>query len=52
MQWMEGLKFPYGYAIGLRQSVNMMTGKIIGLKSHDYHIILERLLHIMFWGLS
>jgi hypothetical protein len=50
MQWMKRLKFPNGYAAGLRRSVNMMTGKLIGLKSHDYHIIMERLLPIMFWG--
>jgi hypothetical protein len=50
MQWMKGLKFPDGYAAGLRRSMNMMTGKLIGLKSHDYHIILERLMSVMFRG--
>jgi hypothetical protein len=50
MRWMKGLKFPDGYAAGLRQSVNMVTGKLIGLKSHDYHIIMERLLPVMFQG--
>jgi hypothetical protein len=50
MQWMKRLKFPDGYDAGLRRSVNMMTGKLIGLKSHDYHIIMERLLPIMFRG--
>jgi hypothetical protein len=50
MGWMKGLKFPDGYAAGLRQSVNMMTWKIIGLKSHDYHIIMERFLSVMFRG--
>jgi hypothetical protein len=28
--------------------VNIATGKLIGLKSHDYHIIMERLLPVMF----
>jgi hypothetical protein len=32
--------------------MNMTTGKLIGLKSHDYHIIMERLLPIMFQGYS
>jgi hypothetical protein len=50
MRWMKRLKFPDGYVVGLRRSVNMMTGKLNGLKSHDYHIIMERLLHVMFWG--
>jgi hypothetical protein len=30
--------------------VNMMTRKQIGLKGHDYHIIMQRLLHVMFRG--
>jgi hypothetical protein len=46
--WMKALKFPDGYAVGLRRSVNMMIGKLIGLKSHGYHIIIERLQTIMF----
>jgi hypothetical protein len=50
MRWMKGLKFPDGYVAGLRRSMNMATGKLIGLKSHDYHIIMLRLLPIMFWG--
>jgi hypothetical protein len=30
--------------------VNMTTWKLIGLKCHDFHIIMKRLLHVMFWG--
>jgi hypothetical protein len=30
--------------------MNMMTGKLIGLNGHDYHIIMERLMPIMFQG--
>jgi hypothetical protein len=30
--------------------MNKATGKLIMLKSHDYHIIMKRLLPIMFWG--
>jgi hypothetical protein len=48
MRWMKGMKFPDGYAAGLRQFVNMMTGKLIGLNSHDCHIIMQRLMPIMF----
>jgi hypothetical protein len=50
MRWMKGLKFPDCYATSLRLSVNMATGKLIGLKSHDYHIIIKRLLPVMFQG--
>jgi hypothetical protein len=50
MQWMKGLKFPDGYTVDLRRSMNMATRKLIGLKSHDYHIIMERLMSVIFWG--
>jgi hypothetical protein len=45
---MQDLKFPDGYAAGFRRAVNMETGKINGLKSHDYHRFMERLLPVMF----
>jgi hypothetical protein len=44
MIWMKDLEFPYGYAVSFRRVVNMETRKINGLKSHDYHIFMERLL--------
>jgi hypothetical protein len=47
---MKRLKFPYGYAAGLKRCVNVTAGKIHGLKSHDYHIIMERLLLVMLRG--
>jgi hypothetical protein len=50
MRWMKRLKFPDGYAAGLKRCVNVKTGKIHVLKSHDYHIIIERLLPIMLRG--
>jgi hypothetical protein len=50
MRWMKRLKFPDGYAAGLKRCVNVKTIKIHGLKSHDYHIIMERLLSIMLRG--
>jgi hypothetical protein len=50
MKWMKRLKFHNGYTTGLRWSVNVTTGKLTMLKSHDYHIIMERLLPIMFRG--
>jgi hypothetical protein len=30
--------------------VNVTAGKIHGLKSHDYHITMERLLHVILRG--
>jgi hypothetical protein len=50
MKWMKDLKFPNGYATGFRRSMNLKTMKMKGLKSHDFHIIMERLMHVMFRG--
>jgi len=50
MKWMKDLKFPDGYGAGFRRSVNLKTMKINGLKSHDYHIMMERLIPVMLRG--
>jgi hypothetical protein len=50
MRWMKRLKFPDGYAAGLKRCVNVTARKIHGLKSHDYHIIMKRLLPVMLRG--
>jgi hypothetical protein len=50
MKWLKNLKFPDGYAAGFRRSVNLKTRKFSGLKSRDYHIIMERLLPVIFRG--
>jgi hypothetical protein len=50
LKWLKSLKFPDDYAAGLRRILNVMTRKLTGLKSHDYHIIMERVMTIMFRG--
>jgi hypothetical protein len=47
---MKDLNLPNGYATGFRRSMNLKTMKIKGLKSHDFHIIMERLVPVMFRG--
>jgi hypothetical protein len=46
----EKIKFPNGYAVGLKRAVNLKTGKLTGLKSHDFHILMERIIPVMFCG--
>jgi hypothetical protein len=46
----EKIKFPDGYAEGLKRGVNLKTGKLTGLKSHDFHILMERIISVMFRG--
>jgi hypothetical protein len=50
MRRWKGLNFLDCYATGLRQSMNLTIGKLTRLKSHDYHIIMEILLPVMFRG--
>jgi hypothetical protein len=41
MTWMKNLKFPDGFMVGFRRAVNLKIGKLTGVKSHDYHVIME-----------
>ena len=50
IQWMQTLKFPDGYAANLRRGANPETGRVLGMKSHDYHIWIEQLLSSMVQG--
>jgi hypothetical protein len=44
---MQTLMFPDGYATNLRMGVNLSTLRVLGMKSNDYHIWIERLLSAM-----
>ena len=50
LEWFQTLMFPDGYAVNLRRGVNLSTMRINELKSHDYHIWIERLLPVMVRG--
>jgi hypothetical protein len=48
--WLKNLKFPDGYTASFRRAANLESGKVSAVKSHDYHIFMERLLPVMFRG--
>jgi hypothetical protein len=50
LRWLKKLKFLDHYASNIKRAVNVSTDKLNGLKSHDYHIIIERLMPVMFCG--
>jgi hypothetical protein len=50
LRWLKKLKFLDRYASNIKWVVNISTGKLNGLKSHDYHVIIERLMLVMFCG--
>ncbi|KAL8134104.1 hypothetical protein AgCh_009246 [Apium graveolens] len=49
--WIKSLKLLDGYASKIARCVTDKTphGKLKGMKSHDFHVFLERLLPIAFW---
>jgi hypothetical protein len=50
IEWMQTLSFPDGFAANLRRGANPSTGRVLGMKSHDFHIWIERLLPLMVRG--
>jgi hypothetical protein len=50
IQWIQMLMFSDGYAANLRRGANPSTGRVLGMKSHDYHIWIEWLLPSMVRG--
>jgi hypothetical protein len=50
LKWLKTLKFPDLYVTNIKWAVNVSTGNLNGLKSHDYHIFIERLMPVTFCG--
>ena len=44
------MKFTNGYALNISKGVNLSTGKVTGLKSHGYHVWIERIMPVMVRG--
>ncbi|TYK13570.1 Ulp1-like peptidase [Cucumis melo var. makuwa] len=44
--FLKSVKFPDGFAFNISRCVNLKEDKIYGLKSHDCHVLLQRLLPI------
>ncbi|KAM2637649.1 hypothetical protein EV1_022118 [Malus domestica] len=46
LQFLSSIKFPDGYALNISNCANVDGGKFFGLKGHDCHVILQRLLPV------
>lgn len=46
--WVKEIKFPYGYASNMARCVDMNKLKMFGMKSHDCHVFMQRLIPISF----
>ncbi|CAM8981847.1 unnamed protein product [Rhodiola kirilowii] len=44
LEMMKDAKYPHGYAGSLKNKINVAEKKFIGLKTHDCHVMLQRLL--------
>jgi Transposase family tnp2/Domain of unknown function (DUF4218) len=47
-EWVKTLKFPDGYASNLGRCVDMKGLRLHGMKSHDCHVFMQRLIPIAF----
>lgn len=45
-KWLKSVKVPDGYSSNISRCINEGDGKISGLKTHDCHILLQRLLPV------
>ena len=45
---MKELRFPDGYASNMGRCVDMKNHKLFGMKSHDFHVFMQRLIPIAF----
>ncbi len=46
-EWIKDAQYPYGYAGSLKNKVNVDDKKFYGLKTHDCHVLLQRLLPVV-----
>ena len=49
-EFIGSIKYPNGYTANLSNCVNDQGGKLSGLKSHDCHVLLQRLLLVGMHG--
>ncbi|KAL0325330.1 UNVERIFIED_CONTAM: hypothetical protein Sradi_5102300 [Sesamum radiatum] len=47
-EWVKCLRFPDGYASNLSRCVDMMELRLHGMKSHDCHIFMQKLIPVAF----
>jgi hypothetical protein len=48
LSWMKELSFPNGYASNISRCVKEAQCKVLGMKSHDCHVFIQRLLPTVF----
>ncbi|GLU16464.1 hypothetical protein SLE2022_328970 [Rubroshorea leprosula] len=49
--WLKQLCFPDGFASNISRCVNLNESRLFGMKSHDCHVFMQRLIPVAFRGL-
>ena len=50
-EWVKNLKFPDGYVSNMGRCVDLKKYKLFGMKSHDCHVFMQRLIPLAFRNL-
>jgi len=50
-QRLKGVKVPQGHSLNVKSLVSMKDLKLIGLKSHDCHILMQQLMSVAIHGI-
>ena len=48
---LKGFQLPYGYSSNVKRLISMHDLKLIGLKSHDFHVVMEQFLPVAIHGI-
>ena len=48
--WLNSVKVPQGYSSNIKSLVSMQDFKLVGLKSHDCHVLIQQLLSVAIHG--
>ena len=51
-EFLKSFKYPDGYAANISRPVNTRNGRLLNLKSHDCHVLLQWILPIGMWGFA
>ncbi|KAL0313342.1 UNVERIFIED_CONTAM: hypothetical protein Sradi_5733500 [Sesamum radiatum] len=47
-EWVRSLRFPDGYASNIARCVDIANLRVHGMKSHDYHVFMQKLIPVAF----
>ena len=48
LDWLRSVKFPDGYVSNLSHCIDLHKLRLFGMKSHDCHVFMQRLMHVAF----